>query len=146
MTNPKVQELMERLEQATADTGLERRGQIVRVAYEGVAAARTSDSLHLVVEAGTLAIPSDQIIDIMPLSRTDPNVVRVIVRDADAVQYVRGGRRLETRPDVNPVMAMSMASDQILLRQGIVWEPIGGSLTVFGNRVYLDDIIVIACW
>ena len=150
MTNPKVQELMERLERATADTGLERRtdGQVVRVAYEGIAVARTSDSLHLVMASGTLAIPSDQIVDVMPLSRTDPNVVRVIVKDADAVQYVQGGKRLEAKPDVDPVMAMSMEPNQVLLRQGIIWEPIGGTYTILaGGRIaVLDDIIVIACW
>ncbi len=71
---------------------------VTEVTYFGRAVSRSENSLHLCSSSGTIGIPFDDIVSIVP-SGIDQNLVSVVVRNADRVEMLRPFRRvLQNQP------------------------------------------------
>ena len=60
-----------------------------QITLQGRATSRSETNLHLAVSSGIVAIPIDEIEDVVPLSTTtDPTLVSVLVKDASKVRHL----------------------------------------------------------
>jgi hypothetical protein len=146
-----VEDFLGRLEVTKGQGEIQKRTDVqsVKVAYDGQTLGRTSDHVHLAVQTGVLAIPSDHIFEVQSLSRSDPSLVRIVVSSPDSVSYVKGGQPLRDDVRGDPDLVMSLSPNQTLLRgRGPVCFPTGCDTATITGGVpdATDDTIVVCCW
>lgn len=101
--------------------------EAIRLTMEGKAVSRSETSLHLAGPTGLVAIPLDEIEDVVPLGTTnDPTMVSVTLRDATKV------RRLS---NVQPAMQSAMRPGMVAGRHVGGSRPVGG----FGGGGVFDS-------
>jgi hypothetical protein len=77
--HPSIQKLLEVLDQEADD-------HVGRTTLTGRAVSRSADNVHLAVRGGIVAVPIANIDEVVSLSRSEPDAVRLAVRDPRAIQ------------------------------------------------------------
>ena len=85
-SDPSIKQLLDRLEQKPDD-------QVVRTTLIGHALSRSANNVHLSISGGIVAVPISNIEKVTHLSASQPDAVRLVVRNPQAIQPL-----LRTRP------------------------------------------------
>jgi hypothetical protein len=85
-SDPSIQQLLDHLEQKPDD-------QVVRTTLIGRALSRSANNVHIAISGGVVAVPISNIEKVTPLSASQPDAVRLVVRNPQEIQTL-----LRTRP------------------------------------------------
>ena len=85
-SDPSIQQLLDHLEQKPDD-------QVVRTTLVGRALSRSANNVHMAISGGVVAVPISNIEKVTPLSASQPDAVRLVVRNPQDIQPL-----LRTRP------------------------------------------------